>query len=165
MWPLINVFHRRPCVRDSHARARSSTSQAIIAFYFRSVLAHVDQSHNTHPTLAVFCNRVGRPCVSERLHSSANVHLSSELLSLFRSRVVSLCRKLTLALFKLIKSLGSASFFLMATMMKPSKHLRYSEQNFAGYWVQLNSVIRHNDQADLILDGLLINPFFQLAEL
>jgi hypothetical protein len=50
-------------------------------------------------------------------------------------------------------------------MMKPSKHLRYSEQNFAGYWVQLNSVIRHNDQADLILDGLLINPITQLCEL
>ena len=44
----------------------------------------------------------------------------------------------------------------------PSKHLVYSEANFAGYWVQLNALIRHNDQADQILDGLLTNPLKQL---
>ena len=47
----------------------------------------------------------------------------------------------------------------------PSKHLRYSESNFAGYWVQLHVVIRHNDNADQVLDGLLTNPLRQLCEL
>ena len=44
----------------------------------------------------------------------------------------------------------------------PTKHLVYSESNFAGYWVQLNALIRHNDHADQVLDGILTNPLQQL---
>ena len=47
----------------------------------------------------------------------------------------------------------------------PSKHLRYSETDFAGYWVQLHAVIRHNDNADQVLDGLLTNPLLVLSEM
>jgi hypothetical protein len=50
-------------------------------------------------------------------------------------------------------------------LKSPSKHLRYSETNFSGYWVQLNAVIRHNDHADQVLDGLLLNPLLLLHKL
>ena len=51
------------------------------------------------------------------------------------------------------------------SLKSPSKHLRYSETNFSGYWVQLNAVIRHNDHADQVLDGLLSNPLLLLHNL
>jgi len=49
------------------------------------------------------------------------------------------------------------------SLSKPSKHLRYSEAHFEGYWAQLITLIRHNDEADLILDKLLTCPLLQLV--
>ena len=54
----------------------------------------------------------------------------------------------------------------MATSLQSSKdkHLRYSEEHFQGYWVQLNTVIRRNDEADMLLDGLLVNPLEEMLD-
>ena len=47
----------------------------------------------------------------------------------------------------------------MAThITKPKKYLEHSDDHFQGYWVQLQSLIRQNDAADEMLDGLLVNP-------
>ena len=51
------------------------------------------------------------------------------------------------------------------SLSAPSKHLRYSEADFTGYWVQLNALIRHNDHADKVLDQLLVNPLNTLLTL
>ena len=44
------------------------------------------------------------------------------------------------------------------------KHLRYSEVHFQGYWVQLNTLIRRHEDADLLVDGILENPLVELVE-
>ena len=51
------------------------------------------------------------------------------------------------------------------SLSAPSKHLRYSETDFTGYWVQLNALIRHNDHADRVLDQILVNPLNTLCNL
>ena len=43
------------------------------------------------------------------------------------------------------------------------KGLRYSEEHFQGYWVQLQSKIRRHDAADDLLEGFLGNPLEDLA--
>ena len=50
------------------------------------------------------------------------------------------------------------------TLRAPDKYLRHSEEHFQGYWVQLQSLIRRNDEADELLDGLLENPLLELEE-
>ena len=45
---------------------------------------------------------------------------------------------------------------------REGKHLRYSEEHFQGYWVQLNAIIRRNEDADMLVDGLLENPIEEL---
>ena len=40
-----------------------------------------------------------------------------------------------------------------------SKYLRFTEDDFQGYWVQLDCLLRKNDDIDELLDGLLTNPF------
>ena len=47
---------------------------------------------------------------------------------------------------------------------RQDKHLRYSEVHFQGYWVQLNTLIRRNEDADLLVDGMLENPLVELVE-
>ena len=42
-----------------------------------------------------------------------------------------------------------------------AKYLRYSEDHYEDYLVQLTSHIRSNDDADLLLDGLLPNPVIE----
>lgn len=39
-----------------------------------------------------------------------------------------------------------------------AKYLKYSEDHFEDYMVQLTSLIRTDDNADRLLDGLLENP-------
>ena len=49
------------------------------------------------------------------------------------------------------------------SLSRPNKHLRYSEEHFEGYWAQLIALIRHNDEADLVLDSVLKCPLLQLT--
>ena len=44
------------------------------------------------------------------------------------------------------------------------KHLKYSDDHFQGYWIQLNSLIRKNEDADDLLDGFLKNPLEDLLK-
>ena len=50
----------------------------------------------------------------------------------------------------------------MSALSRPSKYLRYSEDHLQGYWVQLTTLIRSNEDADELLDGLLISPLLAL---
>lgn len=52
----------------------------------------------------------------------------------------------------------------MSALSRPDKYLRYSEDHFQGYWVQLTTLMRSNEDADEILDGLLINPLKALRK-
>ena len=47
---------------------------------------------------------------------------------------------------------------------KPNKHLRYSEEHFQGYFVQLNTLLRKDGDTDELLDGFLVNPLLTLCE-
>ena len=49
------------------------------------------------------------------------------------------------------------------SLAKPNKHLAYSEDHFEGYWARLTALIRHNDEADYILDELLTSPLLSLT--
>ena len=40
--------------------------------------------------------------------------------------------------------------------------LLHSEKHFRGYWVQLQSRIRRNDDADEVIEGYLENPLTKL---
>ena len=51
---------------------------------------------------------------------------------------------------------------MVSALLKPDKKLRFNEKHFQGYWVQLNTLIRHNDEADQILDELLLHPMLSL---
>ena len=53
----------------------------------------------------------------------------------------------------------------MANLLKPEKRLRFSEKHFQGYWVQLNTLIRQNENADEVLDGILLNPMLRIIEI
>ena len=44
------------------------------------------------------------------------------------------------------------------------KQLMHSEIHFRGYWVQLQSRIRKNDDADDYLEGYLVNPLAELRK-
>ena len=54
---------------------------------------------------------------------------------------------------------------MSACLAKPNKYLRYDDKHFEGYWMQLLTLIHHNDSADQILDGILEHPLRQLSEL
>ena len=47
---------------------------------------------------------------------------------------------------------------MQSALLQPDKKLRFNENHFQGYWVQLNTLIRRNDEADRILDGLRVHP-------
>ena len=49
------------------------------------------------------------------------------------------------------------------TIAQPEK-LRYSEEHFQGYWIQLQSAIRRDEDADELLDGLIPNPFYEIID-
>ena len=53
----------------------------------------------------------------------------------------------------------------MANLLKPDKRLHFSEKHFQGYWMQLNTLIRQNDNADQVLDGILQNPMLLILEI
>ena len=50
------------------------------------------------------------------------------------------------------------------SLLGPSKYLRHTDDHFQGYWVQLQSLIRRDDDADELLDGFLINPILRLRQ-
>ena len=52
----------------------------------------------------------------------------------------------------------------MSALSRPSKYLRYDEDHFQGYWVQLTTLIRINEDADELLDGLLLSPLLALLK-
>ena len=49
-------------------------------------------------------------------------------------------------------------------LSKPDKHLRYTEKHFDGYMVHLTALIRANEHADELMDGLLTNPIQDLLD-
>jgi hypothetical protein len=51
------------------------------------------------------------------------------------------------------------------SLSKPNKHLQYDEEHFEGFWVRLMALIRHNDDADELIDGYLELPLRKLADL
>ena len=53
----------------------------------------------------------------------------------------------------------------MANLLRPEKRLHFSEKHFQGYWVQLNTLIRQNEHADEVLDGILTNPMLSIIEI
>ena len=52
----------------------------------------------------------------------------------------------------------------MSALSRPNKYLRYDEDHFQGYWVQLTTLIRSNEDADELLDGLLLSPLLALLK-
>lgn len=47
-------------------------------------------------------------------------------------------------------------------LSKPNKHLYLDEAHFEGYWVRLQALLRHNEDADEILDGIQEFPLKQI---
>ena len=47
-------------------------------------------------------------------------------------------------------------------LLTSNKYLRHSDEHFQGYWVQLQSLLRQNEDADELLDGSLRNPLEDL---
>ena len=48
--------------------------------------------------------------------------------------------------------------------LKAGNKLLYSEDHFQGYWVQLQTLVRKDDRADELLDGVIENPLETIAE-
>ena len=57
----------------------------------------------------------------------------------------------------------SSSSQSAADLLRPSKYLVYSEDHFAGYFIQLDTYIRSNSDAEELLTGLLVNPLLELV--
>ena len=51
---------------------------------------------------------------------------------------------------------------MQSSLLQPDKKLRFNERHFQGYWVQLNTLIRRDDDADMLLDGILTNPMLTI---
>ena len=47
-------------------------------------------------------------------------------------------------------------------LLKPAKKLQFSGKHFQGYWVQVNTLIRKDNDEDLIMDGLLTHPMLDI---
>ena len=43
--------------------------------------------------------------------------------------------------------------------------MRFSEKYFAGFWVQVNTLIRRNEGADALLDDTLQHPMLRIVEI
>ena len=48
-------------------------------------------------------------------------------------------------------------------LSRPNKHLYLDEAHFEGYWVRLQALLRHNEDADEVLDGLLQFPLEKIV--
>lgn len=48
--------------------------------------------------------------------------------------------------------------------LKAGNKLLYSEDHFQGYWVQLQTLVRKDDRADELLDGIIENPLQTIAD-
>ena len=51
---------------------------------------------------------------------------------------------------------------MQAHLLQPEKKLRFTEKYFAGYLLQLTTLIRRNESADAVLDGLLLHPMLKV---
>ena len=51
---------------------------------------------------------------------------------------------------------------MQSSLLRPDRKLRLNEKHFQGYWVQLNTLIRRNEHADELLDGVLTNPMLDI---
>ena len=54
---------------------------------------------------------------------------------------------------------------MQAHLLQPEKKLRFSEKYFAGFWVQVNTLIRRNEEADALLDDTLHHPILRIVEI
>ena len=54
---------------------------------------------------------------------------------------------------------------MQAHLLQPDKKLRFSEKYFAGYLVQVQTLIRRNESADALLDGILQHPMRIINEI
>ena len=54
---------------------------------------------------------------------------------------------------------------MSSSLLRPDKHLRFSEDHFQGYWIQLVSVslIHRNDDADELFDEIIEDPIAELC--
>ena len=51
---------------------------------------------------------------------------------------------------------------MQSSLLQLDKKLRFNERHFQGYWEQLNTLIRRNEDADMLLDGILTNPMLTI---
>ena len=51
-----------------------------------------------------------------------------------------------------------------SSLLMPEKRLRFTEKFFPGYWVQLNTLIRRNEHADEVIDGILTHPMLEVLD-
>ena len=54
---------------------------------------------------------------------------------------------------------------MQAHLLQPEKKLRFTEKYFAGFWVQINTLIRRNEGADSLLDGILRHPMLTVIQI
>ena len=54
---------------------------------------------------------------------------------------------------------------MQAHLLQPEKKLRFSEKYFAGFWVQVNTLIRRNEGADALLDDMLHHSTQRIVEI
>ena len=51
-----------------------------------------------------------------------------------------------------------------SSLLMPEKRLRFAEKYFPGCWVQLNTLIRRNEHADDVIDGILTHPMLEVLD-
>ena len=51
-----------------------------------------------------------------------------------------------------------------SSLLMPDKRLRFTEKYFPGFWVQLNTLIRRNEHADEVIDGILTHPMLGVLD-
>ena len=54
---------------------------------------------------------------------------------------------------------------MQAHLLQPEKKLRFTEKYFTGFWVQVKTLIRRNEGADALLDGILRNPMLTIIDI
>ena len=51
-----------------------------------------------------------------------------------------------------------------SSLLMSEKRLRFTEKYFPGFWVQLNTLIRRNEHADEVIDGILTHPMLEVLD-
>ena len=51
---------------------------------------------------------------------------------------------------------------MQSNLLQPDRKLRFTEKHFQGFWVQLKTLIRRNEHADEIIDGIMLHPILEV---